>query len=343
MNTSLIKKENNREGLKIVMRICTFFILPQFISLAIATTAITSEYLILENVEVPSFQNTLSYIAVFIMYSIFHFSRTKFLKTKGEQIFYFLKRKQTLYCFLLSILDVFANYMIVKAYQHATITTVQLLDTFIIPTVIVASIVILKTLYSWLHFLATFIAVFGMGMFVYANYLVIESGHNSVTGYVLTISAAVFYGLQNVNQEKLLQNIGQCQYLTYTAFFSIIISSILTLSLESKKIQNIDFHNSNTIMYLSIYVLSMGFLYSIIPIVLRNAGACVLNLNILSSDVYSLLAGIYFFHNDFMYMHFIGFGIIILGILIFNIQRTKQTINKKTVETPNEESSHLNV
>ncbi|MGH0149803.1 UNVERIFIED_CONTAM: hypothetical protein FKN15_016116 [Acipenser sinensis] len=72
---------------------------------------------------------------------------------------------------LLGIVDVEANYMVVKAYQYTTLTSVQLLDCFVIPVLMALSWFILRTRYRVIHYVAVCICLLGVGAMVGADVL----------------------------------------------------------------------------------------------------------------------------------------------------------------------------
>ena len=65
-----------------------------------------------------------------------------------------LVRKSWFY-FLVSLVDVEANYLVVKAYQYTSITSVMLLDSFTIPCVMLLSFIFLGSRYRSLTSILT--------------------------------------------------------------------------------------------------------------------------------------------------------------------------------------------
>lgn len=74
--------------------------------------------------------------------------------------------------FLIAVVDVEANYLIVKAYQYTTVTSVQLLDCFTIPTVLALSWFFLRARYACLHLAGAGVCLLGVGAMVLADVLV---------------------------------------------------------------------------------------------------------------------------------------------------------------------------
>ncbi|TNM85263.1 hypothetical protein fugu_009441 [Takifugu bimaculatus] len=72
---------------------------------------------------------------------------------------------------IMGVADVEANYTVVKAYQFTSLTSIQLLDCFVIPALMVLSWFILKTRYRPVHFVAVLVCLLGVGTMVGADVL----------------------------------------------------------------------------------------------------------------------------------------------------------------------------
>jgi solute carrier family 35 protein F1/2 len=71
---------------------------------------------------------------------------------------------------LLGLVDVEANFMIVMAYQYASITSVQLLDNFTVPAVMVLSLLLLNLQYRPTHIVGACVCVTGVVTMVLNDY-----------------------------------------------------------------------------------------------------------------------------------------------------------------------------
>ncbi|XP_019484877.1 PREDICTED: solute carrier family 35 member F1, partial [Hipposideros armiger] len=91
--------------------------------------------------------------------------------TGEENLLAILRRRWWKYM-ILGLIDLEANYLVVKAYQYTTLTSIQLLDCFVIPVVILLSWFFLLIRYKAVHFIGIVVCILGMGCMVGADVLV---------------------------------------------------------------------------------------------------------------------------------------------------------------------------
>lgn len=71
--------------------------------------------------------------------------------------------------FLLAVVDVEANYLIVYAYQFTNLTSIQLLNCFTIPVVMLLSWCFLSVRYVVSHIIGVAICLLGVALIIYAD------------------------------------------------------------------------------------------------------------------------------------------------------------------------------
>ncbi|XP_012514579.1 PREDICTED: solute carrier family 35 member F2 [Propithecus coquereli] len=159
--------------------------LGQMLSLCICGTAITSQYLAERyKVNTPMLQSFINYCLLFLVYTMMLAFRSG-----SDNLLIILKRKWWKYI-LLGLADVEANYLVVRAYQYTTLTSVQLLDCFGIPMLMALSWFILYARYRVIHFIAVSVCLLGVGTMVGADVL---AGRQDDSGEsVLLICALLF-------------------------------------------------------------------------------------------------------------------------------------------------------
>ncbi|XP_010071791.1 PREDICTED: solute carrier family 35 member F1-like, partial [Pterocles gutturalis] len=141
--------------------------LGQVLSLLICGIGLTSKYLSEDfHANTPVFQSFLNYILLFLVYTT-----TLAVRQGEENLLAILKRRWWKYM-ILGIIDIEANYLVVKAYQYTTLTSVQLLDCFVIPVVILLSWFFLLVRYKAVHFIGIVVCILGMGCMAGADVLV---------------------------------------------------------------------------------------------------------------------------------------------------------------------------
>jgi solute carrier family 35 protein F1/2 len=72
---------------------------------------------------------------------------------------------------LLAICDVEGNFCLVKAYEYTSITSVQLLDCFTIPIVMLLSRALMRTKYNAKHLGGAAICLLGLGLLIASDLL----------------------------------------------------------------------------------------------------------------------------------------------------------------------------
>ncbi len=113
---------------------------------------------------------------------------------------------------LISIADVEANYLVVKAYEFTSITSIMLLDCFTIPCVMVLSRILLKRRFYWTHIAGVIICVVGIVVLVIGDYIFVEPHEDvgwtwsrALLGDALCIGASICYAISNVAQEFVMK------------------------------------------------------------------------------------------------------------------------------------------
>eukprot|EP00064_Thunnus_orientalis_P022180 superscaffoldBa00007262_g22366 len=126
----------------------------QGLAVLICGTAVSSQYLATNfHVNTPMLQSFLNYTLLW-----------------DGNILQILKSRWWKYL-LLGLVDVEANYAVVKAYQYTTLTSVQLLDCFVVPVLMILSWWILKIRYRPVHYAAVCACLLGVGAMVGADVL----------------------------------------------------------------------------------------------------------------------------------------------------------------------------
>ncbi|XP_010225804.1 PREDICTED: solute carrier family 35 member F1 [Tinamus guttatus] len=198
--------------------------LGQVLSLLICGIGLTSKYLSEDfHANTPVFQSFLNYILLFLVYTT-----TLAVRQGEENLLAILKRRWWKYM-ILGIIDIEANYLVVKAYQYTTLTSVQLLDCFVIPVVILLSWFFLLVRYKAVHFIGIVVCILGMGCMAGADVLVGRqqgAGENKLIGDLLVLGGATLYGISNVCEEYIVRNLSRVEFLGMIGLFGSFFSGI---------------------------------------------------------------------------------------------------------------------
>uniref|UniRef100_A0A8C2HSC5 Solute carrier family 35 member F2 n=1 Tax=Cyprinus carpio TaxID=7962 RepID=A0A8C2HSC5_CYPCA len=299
-------------------QLCKTIAMGQALSMLICGTAVTCQYLADAGVETPMLQSFLNYTLLLLTYTFVLAFR------RGENnIVQILKTKWWKY-FLMALTDVEANYTIVKAYQFTTLTSIQLLDCFVIPVLMVLSWIFLKTRYRPLHFIAVAVCMLGVGAMVGADLLAgRDQGSSShvLLGDGLVLVSAALYAVSNVCQEYTVKNLSRVEFLGMMGLFGTLISGVQMAILESRAIPVISWNWTICLLFVA-YTLCMYGLYSFMPVVVNMSSATAVNLSLLTADLFSLFCGMFLFHYNFSGLYIVSFVVITLGFIMFNIVPT---------------------
>ncbi|XP_010290291.1 PREDICTED: solute carrier family 35 member F1-like, partial [Phaethon lepturus] len=214
-----------------------------------------------------------------------------------ENLLAILKRRWWKYM-ILGIIDIEANYLVVKAYQYTTLTSVQLLDCFVIPVVILLSWFFLLVRYKAVHFIGIVVCILGMGCMAGADVLVGRqqgAGENKLIGDLLVLGGATLYGISNVCEEYIVRNLSRVEFLGMIGLFGSFFSGIQLAIMEHKELLKVPWDWQIGLLYVGFSACMFG-LYSFMPVVIKKTSATAVNLSLLTADLYSLFCGLFLFH-----------------------------------------------
>uniref|UniRef100_A0A452GMT2 Uncharacterized protein n=1 Tax=Gopherus agassizii TaxID=38772 RepID=A0A452GMT2_9SAUR len=316
-------------------KLCTCHILKtvalgQVLSLFICGTAVASQYLAEQyKVNTPMLQSFINYCLLLLVYT------TMLAFRRGsDSILQILKRKWWKYI-LLALVDVEANYTIVKAYQYTTLTSVQLLDCFGIPVLMALSWFILRARYRLIHFIAVAVCLLGVGAMVGADILAgrqNSEGSDVVVGDVLVLLGASLYAVSNVSEEYIVKNLSRVEFLGMVGLFGTFISGLQLAIVERTDIAHIQWNWKIVLLFVA-FALCMFGLYSFMPVVIKVTSATSVNLGILTADLYSLFFGLFLFGYQFSGLYLLSFGVIMVGFVLYCSTPTR-TAEEATTSQP---------
>ncbi|XP_040907504.1 solute carrier family 35 member F2 [Toxotes jaculatrix] len=295
-------------------RLLKTIVMGQVLSLLICGTAVSCQYLANAGVETPMLQSFLNYTLLLLIY-------TTILVTRKDErgIIQILKSRWWTYL-VMGLADVEANYAVVKAYQFTTLTSIQLLDCFVIPVLMLLSWFILKTRYRLVHFIAVMVCLLGVGAMVGADILAgRDQGSTSdvVLGDGLVLLSAALYAVSNMCQEYTVKNLTRVEFLGMMGLFGTVISGIQLVVLETNAVAAIKW-DLRIGMLFAVYALCMFALYSFMPVVVKMTSATAVNLSLLTADLFSLFCGLFLFQYTFSALYIISFVVITVGFIMFN-------------------------
>ncbi|XP_062415467.1 solute carrier family 35 member F1 isoform X3 [Pungitius pungitius] len=268
--------------------------LGQVLSLLICAISLTSKYLAEDfHANTPVFQSFLNYILLFLVYTT-----TLAVRQGDGNLLAILKQRWWKYM-ILGLIDIEANYLVLKAYQYTTLSSVQLLDCFGIPVVLLLSWFFLLVRYKTVHFVGVGLCLLGVGCMVGADILLGRqqglAGEQKLFGDLLVVGGATLYGISNVCQEFIVKNLSRVEFLGMMGLFGSFFSGIQLAIMEHKELLKVPWDWQIGLLYIC-FSAFMFCLYSFMPVVLKRTSATSVNLSLLTADMYSFFCGLFLFH-----------------------------------------------
>ncbi|XP_063351712.1 solute carrier family 35 member F1 [Pelmatolapia mariae] len=293
--------------------------LGQVLSLLICALGLTSKYLANDfHANTPVFQSFLNYILLFLVYT------TTLAVKQGEGNLLAILMQRWWKYMILGVIDIEANYLVLRAYQYTTLSSVQLLDCFVIPVVLLLSWFFLLVRYKTVHFVGTGLCLLGIGCMVGADILLGGQqglGEQKLFGNLLVLGGAMLYGISNVCEEFIVKNLSRVEFLGMLGLFGSFFSGIQLAIMEHKELLRVSWNWQIGLLYVGFSAFMFG-LYSFMPVVMKRTSATSVNLSLLTADLYSLFCGLFLFHYKFSGLYLLSFFIIILGLVFYSSSST---------------------
>ncbi|MFS7916266.1 putative solute carrier family 35 member SLC35F1/F2/F6 [Helianthus anomalus] len=283
--------------------------LGQILSLFITSTGFSSSELARRGINAPTSQSLANYVLLAIVYGGVLISRRNGMKAKW---YYYL---------LLGLVDVEANYLVVKAYQYTSLTSVMLLDCWSIPCVIILTWFFLKTKYRFKKIVGVVICVAGIVLVIFSDVHASDrsqSGSNPVKGDLLVIAGATLYAVCNVSEEFFTKTADQVELLAMLGLFGAIASGIQISVLEREELKSIHWSSGAVLPYAG-FAAAMFLFYSGVPVLLKISGSTMLNLSLLTSDMWSVLIRIFVYREKVDWMYFVAFAAVAVGLVVYSV------------------------
>ncbi|KAL6619474.1 hypothetical protein ACP70R_034613 [Stipagrostis hirtigluma subsp. patula] len=223
------------------------------------------------------------------------------------------------YYLVLGLVDVEANYLVVKAYEYTSLTSVMLLDCWAIPAVIFLTWMFLKTKYRFRKYSGVAICVAGLVLVVFSDVHAGDraGGPSPVKGDILVIAGATLYAISNVSEEFLVKASDQIELMGMLGIFGALISACQISIFERNEIKSIHWNIGAMIPFIG-FAIAMFMFYSLVPILLKISGSTMLNLSLLTSDMWAILIRVFAYHEEVDWMYYVAFASVAVGLVIYS-------------------------
>ncbi|CAN0913786.1 Solute carrier family 35 member F2 [Linum grandiflorum] len=202
--------------------------LGQVISFSLALGSFTSSLIASRGVDAPISQSTFSYLILALVYGTVLLRRRRKLQVSW---YWYL---------LLGFIDVQGNFLVNKAYQFSSITSVTLLDCWTIPWVIVLTWLLLGTRYSVLQLLGSAVCVLGLALVLFSDGGGDVGGSNPLLGDSLVIFGTIFFALSNVGEEFCVKKRDWVEVVAMLGVFGLLVSLIQLSVFEINTLKSVN-------------------------------------------------------------------------------------------------------
>lgn len=290
----------------ILLRTLYVLFLGQVVSFVLAVASFSSSFIADLGVDAPLTQSFFTYLSLALVYgSILLYRRQK------------LRISWYWYLFL-GFVDVQGNYLVNKAYQYSSITSVTLLDCWTIPWVIILTWIFLGTRYSLWQFFGAALCIVGLGLVLLSDAGVGGGdGSRPLLGDILVIAGTLFFALSNVGEEFCVKKKDRVEVVTMIGIFGLLVSVCEISIMELKSLESVEWSTDIILGFVG-YAVSTFLFYTIVPFLLQISGATWFNLSLLTSDMWAVVIRIFFYHQKVDWLYFISFAMVAVGLIIYS-------------------------
>ncbi|KAL2481655.1 Eukaryotic protein of unknown function (DUF914) [Abeliophyllum distichum] len=289
-----------------IFRTLFLLFLGQVVSFNIATMSFTSSLVATQGVDTPLTLSFFSYLALALVYgSVMLYRRQKLLVPWYWYV-------------LLGFVDVHGNYLVNKAYEFSSITSVAILDCWTIAWVILLTWIFLGTKYSGWQFFGAAICLAGLGLVLLSDaWDGGEGGSKPLLGDTLVIAGTIFFALSNVGEEFCVKKKDRVEVVTMIGLFGMVVSAIEIAILERKILQSVTW-SAEIMAAFAGYAASSFMFYTLVPFVLKMSGSTLFNLSLLTSDMWAVVIRIFFYKQKVDWLYFLAFALVVVGIFVYS-------------------------
>ncbi|KAF7148987.1 hypothetical protein RHSIM_Rhsim03G0076900 [Rhododendron simsii] len=298
-----IRGWRNKEAL---LRVLYALFLGQVVSFLMAIMAFTASFVTDLGVDTPLTLSFFSYLALALVYgSILLYRRQKLLVPWYWYV-------------LLGFVDVQGNYLVNKAFEYSSITSVTLLDCWTVAWVIILTWFFLGTRYSLWQFCGAALCIAGLGLVLISDAGVGGGGGSKpLLGDLLVIGGTFFYAMSNVGEEFCVKKKDRVEVVSMIGLFGTLVSVCQIAIMERKTLESVQW-SAEIILTFAGYAFATFMFYTLVPFVLQMSGATMFNLSILTSDMWAVIIRIFFYHQQVDWLYYLSFAIVVVGLFIYS-------------------------
>ncbi|RVW59915.1 Solute carrier family 35 member F1 [Vitis vinifera] len=144
-----------------------------------------------------------------------------------------------------------------------------------------------------------------------------SGGNNPLKGDLLVIAGSILYAVSNVSEEFLVKSADRVELMALLGSFGAIVSAIQISILERNELKSIRWSAGAALPFVG-FSAAMFMFYSLVPVLLKLSGSAMLNLSLLTSDMWAVFIRIFAYHQKVDWMYFIAFAAVVIGLVIYS-------------------------
>ncbi|KAM0903977.1 hypothetical protein ACQ4PT_018319 [Festuca glaucescens] len=286
--------------------------LGQLVAFSMAAASFASSLVANLGVDAPLTQSFFAYLLLALVYGPILLSRRQKLRIPW---YWYLA---------LAFVDVQGNYLVVKAYQYSSITSVTLLDCWTVVWVIILTWYALGTRYSFWQFLGAGTCVAGLGLVLLSDAKSPDEQDPSkipLLGDTLVIAGTVFFAFSNVGQEYCVKKNDRVELVAMLGLFGLLVSTMQIFIFE-REILEAAVWSPTMISLFAAFAIALFMFYTITPLVLKMSGSTLFNLSLLTSDMWAVAIRVLFYQEQINWLYYLAFTVVAIGLIIYSLNES---------------------
>lgn len=309
--------------------LCVSLALGQALALLVTCTSVASQLLVVHyGVSCPTSQAFLNY-ALLNVFAVQLWRTGRLAKLMADKWHWYL---------VIALADVEANFFVVWAFRYTTLTSIMLLDCWAIPVVMGLAYVTLKTRYKLMHVVGVCLCLAGIALLVLVDVDQGAQARDALKGDLFVLLGATLYAVSNIGQEIVVKSHDRTEFLGMLGLFGAPISLLQVWLLERAELESIRLGWGVAALFVA-FSGCLFAMYVFAPVLIQRTSAAFMNLSLLTSDVYGLVAAVLLFRFKPTALFLGAFAAIVAGIITYNYTPPESPIDQRATRQRTDDAS----
>lgn len=225
---------------------------------------------------------------------------------------------------IMSMLDVFPNYLVLFSYRYASLTSTTLLGSLASPATMLFSKYILARVYKCHHYCGVVLCLLGGSLIVWADFdRSSTTTKHSYIGDILAIAAALIYGFGDTAAEFFVKHVDRFEYIGMLGVFGAITTGISFPFFETADLVAITKMSSSEKWLvcgtMAWFVVSVFIYYVTATKFLTISDATLLNLSLQATNVWAILFSVVMYHDVPSASFYVALVLVLGGTFLYEV------------------------